>query len=254
MSQEIIAKSEAVASTDIAPNSVVKVYLSICPQQVPPLTTGECSYYNDRNESFLQRHDRQKTPPTYYLNYGFKYCSKFKAETYSKLSEEGKMWLDNVLSDLQKLMEKGVVERAFVSVNNDAYNGRYLLTSDTVKKQIDGKMVTETIASERTKEFYKGIECREDEFKDFAFATHPDAYNPKEMEKLPVTDLIKIAWTPDLKEWLDGRTWEQALIMYDNMDVSQITSRTTSEFMQSITDSINRSVARAKDVLQRVFK
>jgi len=71
--------------------------------------------------------------------------------------------------------------------------------------------------------FYTGIECRNDDFRDFAFATHPDAYSPKDMQKLLCSDLMAIANTPAYKEWLSGATWEQAIIMGKNMDIGDIT-------------------------------
>lgn len=73
------------------------------------------------------------------------------------------------------------------------------------------------------KKYYTDIELDNDRFQEFAFATHPDAYNPKEMKKLPVDDLIKILTTPDFKEWLGADTWKQALIMARNLDYLSIT-------------------------------
>ena len=252
MSQTVITKVEAAAQTNDIPHSIAIVKFSMCSDPVPSGSVGNCDYYKKRYNNFLQRHP-SKTPPEYYLKYGLYYCQLFKKETYPKLSEAGKIWLTKTLKLLQKYMEQGVVDRAFVAANNEKFNEDYHLANiyDDNNKPIG--------VTAQTKEFYKGIECKAENytkncFKDFAFATHPDAYRPHAMQKLPVGDLIQIAWTPDLKEWLDGRTWEQALIMYDKMDVSQIATRTAEEMADEAEKSIEESAKSASEILQKVFK
>lgn len=63
-----------------------------------------CGYYRRRYEMFLDRYPSE-TPPTYYLNYGEKYCNKFSRETYYELSERGKKWLEDTKCALQNKLE-----------------------------------------------------------------------------------------------------------------------------------------------------
>lgn len=48
-------------------------------------------------------------------------------------------------------------------------------------------------------------------FKTFAFKTHVPAYLDGGLADLPISDLAKIGGQPNLEEWLDGDTWEQAI-------------------------------------------
>jgi hypothetical protein len=54
------------------------------------------------------------------------------------------------------------------------------------------------------------LELNSDGFRKFAFATHPDAYLNAGLSDLSVSDMAKIALTPDLKEWTSLDTWIQA--------------------------------------------
>jgi hypothetical protein len=79
--------------------------------------------------------------------------------------------------------------------------------------------------------FLSGIECRNDDFRLFAFATHPDAYRPKKMALLSCNDLMAIAATPDTAEWHGftdntwskaGDTWDQAATVVQTMGASGV--------------------------------
>ena len=218
----------------------------ICKEDVPSVSKGKCNYYKLRYDNYQERHAKHieqecckpkdemgyshkegysyKTgrkvggcvAPDYYLDYGFRYCTAFKEETYAKLSSVGQVWLEKVLKDLQKYMEQGVVDKSYVANLNTKYNSKYGLKN----KQ----------------EFYTGIECRNDDFRAFAFATHPDAYRPLKMQTLPCSDLLAIANTPAYKEWLSGATWEQAIIMGENMDIGNITLGCLDEATTSLAD------------------
>lgn len=63
-----------------------------------------CGYYRRRYEMFLEDYPSE-TPPDYYLDYGEKYCNKFSRETYYKLSERGKKWLNDTKCALQQRIE-----------------------------------------------------------------------------------------------------------------------------------------------------
>jgi hypothetical protein len=53
------------------------------------------------------------------------------------------------------------------------------------------------------------VELDDDGFTTLSFRTHPDAYWDAGLNDIPFWDKVKVAWTPDISEWLDGRTWEQ---------------------------------------------
>jgi hypothetical protein len=55
------------------------------------------------------------------------------------------------------------------------------------------------------------LELDDDTFKAFAFKTHPLAYLDGGLADLPVEDLAKITAQPNIQEWADIRTWEQAV-------------------------------------------
>lgn len=48
-------------------------------------------------------------------------------------------------------------------------------------------------------------------FKNFAFKTHPMAYLDGGLGDLPISDLMKVAAQPNIQEWGDMRTWDQAV-------------------------------------------
>lgn len=213
-----------------------------CDLTVPPLTIGKVDYYFNRFDNFMQRHaDCKHTPPDYYYgvlidkteeideddlkelignkelpiynrtngtkkpdptqSYGHKYCTKF-TNLRPELTSAGQIWLDKTLKNLQKFMEMGVVKQKYISEYNKNFNIKNGLKSE------DG-----VIDKNRTTEFYTNIELENDKFRSFAFATHPDAYDPNVMQGLPAQDLFKILCTPEWKEWLHTDTWEQAWIM-----------------------------------------
>jgi hypothetical protein len=55
------------------------------------------------------------------------------------------------------------------------------------------------------------IELDNEGFRKFAFGTHPDAYWNAGFKDLSIADKIKVAMTPDWKEWANAETWLQAL-------------------------------------------
>lgn len=153
----------------------------------PCSSLGECDYYEWRVGNFHERHSgcAHKSEPDYYLSYGYKYCCKFTNELYPELSEEGQRWLDEARFLLQKYMEDGLVNKIYTSKFNVKFNKKIANIG------------------------YDDIELKNDLFKEFAFATHPDAYIDAGLTNLPIDDLLKILSTPDLKEWLDVETLKQ---------------------------------------------
>ena len=186
--------------------------------------------------------------PTPTGSYGFKYCDRFTNELMPKLTSTGQAWLRQAKLDLQTYMEQGLVSEYYVST----YNGSYNIKNGLVLKNIKTNAITRSSTSVINK-FYTNIELNNTKFQSFAFATHPDAYNPKRMSSLPAHDLIRIMLTPDMKEWLGAETWEQAWIMAKNMDYSGVTKATwdklkkdTKEVIDELQESMNKEASKLK--------
>lgn len=112
------ARKEAHGKATTAAMEVEKDAVTPCPLDVQQLCRNKkqdefekkyniapgCGYYRRRYENFLARNPKL-TPPTYYLEYGEKYCNKFTRETYAELTSEGREWLDGVKCGLQQGIE-----------------------------------------------------------------------------------------------------------------------------------------------------
>ncbi|KAA1242406.1 DUF4280 domain-containing protein [Aquimarina sp. RZ0] len=241
---------DAMTVTDKESEEEAEVCRAIEPSAAPESMIGTCQYYKWRFENFMERHHTSSCkhdPPDYYYgtmraveggygiidgiqewwtpsleeemgneqlthykrghgtfkavpskSYGYKYCVRFTNVLMPTLSEEGKQWLKLAKILLQEYMEEGVINKSFSSVKNESFNERYRLNSE-----------------ENLENFYTEIENRNDEFRDFAFATHPDAYLDAGLTGIPISDKIKVSMTPDFKEWGSGKTWEQAMIVFE---------------------------------------
>lgn len=138
------------------------VMLIECDLTPPPIAIGKIEYYFNRFENFIERHpDCEHTPPDYYYgvlvnvdeeidtedlkelvddtklpiyeradgkkkpdptqSYGHKYCTKF-SKLKPELTPAGQEWLHKTLKYLQKYMELGVVDKAYVSKYNHNFN------------------------------------------------------------------------------------------------------------------------------------
>lgn len=146
-----------------------------------------------RHGNFMMRHiGCGHKPPSYYVSYGYYYCSNYGAKLYPKLSPDGQAWLRNARWYLQKNMEKGLMQNM---------KGDQIQMSSL--KPGNGSF---SMAVRRYE-----LELDDDTFKAFAFKTHPLAYLDGGLADLPVWDLAKITAQPNIQEWGDGRTWEQAV-------------------------------------------
>lgn len=158
-------------------------------QLVPPnCTDSDWS----RHSNFMMRHiGCSHKPPSYYLSYGYYYCSNYGAKLKPQLSEAGKDWLDNARWYLQKNMEDGLKQNMRKNVIQESSakpgNGSFTMDVQQYQLELDG-----------------GI------FKKFAFKTHPLAYLDGGIAHLPPSDLLKIMHQPDLQEWGYWGTYEQA--------------------------------------------
>lgn len=210
---------------------------------------GETNYQRALVNARLKKYEEQlKSEYKYKINdkvyvpdttksYGYKYCHVFTHELMPKLTEGGKKWLKQAKLNLQILMEKGLIEKNYISKYNGEYNDK------------NGLMVSESI-----EKFYENIELNDKNFKEFAFATHPDAYDPKAMSRLPVEDLFLILITPDLKEWRDTETWQQAKIMFDNMDIENITRDTWERTKDKAEEIVEEFIQKGQKIIDEEMK
>ena len=215
----------------------------VCKKAPPSMVTGRCDYYQNRYDNYIERHrfDSKSggdNPPNYYLNYGFKYCSKFSKETMPKLSPQGKEWLRNTLERLQTFMEAGVVDREWKADINEAYN-------DYIDKKGGAK------------KFYTGIECRDSDFTKFAFATHPDAYNPSMFKNLTCQDLITIGATPSDEYMPSGKhkldTLWQVIYVGEELDRRDDILPILANCMEEGASYLGKKVDEAVDTIEEIF-
>ena len=158
-------------------------------------------------------------------SYGFKYCVYFTLLEKESLKDIVRKWVIDVRKNLQILMEQGLIQKnyeakydtslivEFLKLQNK-YNNNFEPTN--IEKQQKGGY--EKAKNAKKEEFYTNIELNNKRFREFAFATHPEAYMPDKMSEFTFGDLSIIGMTPDFKEWDDNATWAQALITFENMD------------------------------------
>ncbi|GGB51513.1 hypothetical protein GCM10011502_25810 [Oceanisphaera marina] len=146
-----------------------------------------------RHANFMMRHvNCGHLPPNYYLSYGYYYCSIYGAKLYPRLSEQGKKWLKSARYLLQENIEIGLKQNMkgnAIAIECKRYPNR------TAQMQVQRQE----------------LEIDPDMFKSFAFKTHVPAYLDAGLADLPFSDLAKIGGQPNLEEWLDEQTWEQAI-------------------------------------------
>lgn len=146
-----------------------------------------------RHSNFMMRHiGCGHKPPSYYLSYGYYYCSNYGEKLYPNLSSAGQAWLKRARRLLQVNMENGL------SQNMDG-NGIQMSS----QKPGNGSFSMDVKRYE--------LELADETFKDFAFNTHPLAYLDAGLADLPASDLARIAGQPSIQEWGDSRTWLQAI-------------------------------------------
>ncbi len=145
-----------------------------------------------RHSNFMMRHiGCGHKPPSYYIGYGYYYCSQFGAELFPKLSRAGQAWLRDARWRLQKNMEEGLKQ----NMQGDVIE----LSSE---KPGNGSFTMEVKRYQ--------LELEDNTFKKFAFKTHPLAYLDAGIAYLPALDLWNILRQPNLGEWGSWDTYAQA--------------------------------------------
>ncbi|TBU88435.1 hypothetical protein [Phytopseudomonas dryadis] len=146
-----------------------------------------------RHANFMVRHiGCGHQPPDYYVSYGYYYCSTYGTRLRPRLSAEGQDWLDTARWHLQSNIEDGL---------GDNMDGEEIVI---VCRRYPNRTVDFPFPQ------YE-LEVNPDEFKTFAFKTHVPAYLDAGLADLPISDLVKIGGQPNIEEWLDRDTWEQAI-------------------------------------------
>ncbi|KDB10230.1 hypothetical protein LIG30_0836 [Burkholderia sp. lig30] len=144
-----------------------------------------------RHSNFMMRHiGCGHKPPSYYISYGYYYCSNYGASLKPRLSEKGKDWLDNARWALQKYMGKGLMQNMQGDViklaSKSPRNGKFEMKMPQYQ-----------------------LEVSEENFKKFAFKTHPLAYLDGGLAWLNPIDMALILSGPAAEEWGDVDTYKQ---------------------------------------------
>ncbi|WP_414450853.1 hypothetical protein AB4851_17560 [Burkholderia sp. 22PA0099] len=155
----------------------------------PECTSSDWS----RHSNFMMRHiGCGHKPPSYYVSYGYYYCSNYGAKLFPKLSPAGQAWLRSARWYLQKNMESGLQQNM---------QGNTIQMRSAKPGNGSFKM---SVAQFQ-------IELDSETFKSFAFRTHPLAYLDGGLADLLVPDMKEITGGPDLEEWFDPRTYGQVI-------------------------------------------
>lgn len=190
----------------------------------PECTSSDWS----RHSNFMMRHiGCGHKPPSYYLSYGYYYCSNYGTKLYPTLSPAGKAWLVLARRYLQLNMERGLQQ----NMQRDAIQMRSF-------KPGNGSF---TMSVPRYQ-----LETDDEQFKTFAFKTHPLAYLDGGLADLQLPDMLKISGGPAMEEWADGRTWGQ---VWDSGKVvaSDTISDAWNETKSGIDDAVSRVLGRLMD-------
>jgi hypothetical protein len=144
-----------------------------------------------RHSNFMMRHiGCGHIPPSYYVSYGYFYCSNYGAKLFPTLSPAGQAWLVLARRYLQLDIEDGLAQNMRKNIiqmsSAKPGNGSFKMTVPQYKLELDS-----------------------DTFKSFAFKTHPLAYLDGGLAGLQLPDMMKIMGGPALEEWGDWRTYEQ---------------------------------------------
>lgn len=137
-------------------------------------------------------------------------------EEFNQIGESINGGIDSIGEKLSKLSKHS---SKLINGFEYAYNNHFEPTKTQLEEN-EGKKTYEEIKEENMSSFYTNIELNNKKFQEFAFATHPDAYNPKKMSELPISELFDILLTPDYEEYVGENykaTLWQAAIVVGNM-------------------------------------
>lgn len=148
-----------------------------------------------RYADFMKRHTANcgHLPPTYYRAYGYYYCSRFGAYLLPNMkSQAGKDWLKSARKYLQRYMDLGLDQ------NN---KGTEIFLPSKLNHKADQQMSFKQ----------QTVELDDKRFKTFAFNSHVPAYIDGGIQYVPFQDLVQIICEPNIQEWMDIETMQQAI-------------------------------------------
>ena len=90
------------------------------PRSAPGTILGSVDYYKFRHEDFIRRFPA-KEPPAYYMMYGDKYVRKFTEELFQKLTEEGRVWMEDTKLKLQQAIEDKLMQAPEIELDGEAF-------------------------------------------------------------------------------------------------------------------------------------
>ena len=168
-------------------------------------------YYQKRADDFRRRNPGME-PPDYYLEYGDKYANRFASLDRTDLSAEGLEWRDRTLQALQQAIEDKRIEDP---------------------------------------EGFAELERNPQAFREFAYATHPDAYVDSGLYDLPAQDLAVIAATPDLGDVLTQDGIQQTLVTMGKLDIIDVADIAASTVEQTVRDMPGAAARQAERIADR---
>lgn len=148
-----------------------------------------------RYADFMKRHTKEcgHLPPTYYRAYGYYYCSRFGAYLLpSMTSDLARNWLRDARLYLQKYMDIGLGQ------NN---KGTEIFLQSKLNEKANQKMSFKK----------QSVELDDKTFKTYAFSSHVPAYIDGGIQDVPLEDLLRIICEPNIQEWMDIETIQQAI-------------------------------------------
>lgn len=131
-------------------------------------------------------------PPDYYTRYGYYYCSRYAAYLLPRLSPRGKQWMIDARYKLQVYLDNAIELNMFMGDGQESI----------VIPQAESFTEIEIDPYE--------LELEAEKFRLAAFATHVNAYLDAGLSELSALDLYKIGTMPNIEEWVDPNTWDQA--------------------------------------------
>ena len=159
-------------------------------------------------------------------SYGFKYCIYFTLLERTPIRKEVKDWIKKVRLNLQEFMEQGLIKKDYKAKYDSSKLAEFRHIqkkyNDNFKSSDNDQIESTDAEKAKMEEFYTNIELDNERFREFAFATHPQAYMPDKMSEFSFRELAQIGLTPDFKEWEDPATWRQAFITGENMDLQKL--------------------------------
>lgn len=173
------------------------------PTAAPESVVGTVGYYRWRATDYLRRHPGG-TAPDYYLSYGEKYAQRFTRDVGPTLSPAGQAWIDRARYELQVAFERAIQANPVA---------------------------------------FARLEADPEALRQFAFATHAPAYLRAGVADLPMSDLMKIGATPDLRDILQPGGLGQA---------AQVGLCTLDHRVRSGTVRFDRSLAVQSDRIARI--